>query len=266
MAYYALLICSLAIRALLLTTQSALISAHNITLSIQDKLILDAISIDIHPAEIVTLIGPNGAGKSSLIKCLLGIMPVTRGNVSRQENLRIGYMPQKLHIDESFPITVSGFLSLAGAYKKTRILDTLTRLDVAHLANAPLQKVSGGELQRVLLGRALLRKPQLLVLDEPTQGVDISGQQELFALLSTIRKEENTAILLVSHDLHLVMSSTDRVFCLNQHICCSGHPESVSSDPAYLQLFGVKDGKDFAIYEHHHDHHHDVSGKIKNHD
>jgi len=266
MAYYALLIRFLAIRALLLNTQHALLSAHNVSLSIQDKLILDAISIDIHPAEIVTLIGPNGAGKSTLIKCLLGLMPVSQGSVVKQENLRIGYMPQKLHVDDSFPLSVNSFLALAGAYNKKQILETLENLGVAHLAASPIQKVSGGELQRVLLARALLRKPQLLVLDEPTQGVDLSGQQELFALLSKIRKEQHTAILLVSHDLHLVMSSTDRVFCLNQHICCSGHPESVSSDPAYLQLFGIKDSKDFAIYEHHHDHQHDVSGKVKCHD
>jgi zinc transport system ATP-binding protein len=239
-----------------------LISAKDISVHIQDKCILDKVSLEVHESEILTLIGPNGAGKSTLIKCLLGIVPVNTGSIFKMPSLRLGYVPQKTHFNPSLPIQVEGFLALAGDFTQTEILNALLQVKAEKLAKSPLQNISGGEFQRVLLARAILRKPHLLVLDEPSQGMDINGQQELYALLSNIKKDLNSAILMVSHDLHLVMSSTDRVVCLNQHICCSGLPESVSSDPAYLQLFGLKEGKGFAIYEHHHNHHHDVSGNI----
>lgn len=239
-----------------------LLSAKEISVQIQDKCILDKVSLDVYDSEILTLIGPNGAGKSTLIKCLLGILPIQSGQIVKQAHLRLGYVPQKTYLNPSIPIHVEGFLNLAGDFTQSEILKTLMLVNIEKLAKSPLQSISGGEFQLVMLARAILRKPDLLVLDEPGQGIDIAGQQKLYTLLADIKKELGSAILMVSHDLHLVMSSTDRVVCLNQHVCCSGHPESVSSDPAYLQLFGLEDGKGFAIYEHHHDHHHDVSGNV----
>lgn len=244
------------------SSAKTLLSAKEISVHIHDKCILDKVSLEVYDSEILTLIGPNGAGKSTLIKCLLGILPIQSGTIYKQANLRLGYVPQKTYVNPSVPIHVEGFLNLAGNFSQAEILDTLSLVNIEKLAKSPLQSVSGGEFQRVMLARAILRKPELLVLDEPGQGFDIMGQQALYTLLADIKKELGSAILMVSHDLHLVMSSTDRVVCLNQHVCCSGHPESVSSDPAYLQLFGLQDGKGFAIYEHHHDHHHDVSGNV----
>ncbi len=239
-----------------------LISAKGMCVSFHGKKVLDQVSIDIQQSEIVTLIGPNGAGKSTLIKCLLGVLALDSGEINKNPLLRLGYVPQRTQLNPSLPISVRGFLDLVGKVSKEEVLDALRLVKAEHLANSPLQSISGGEFQRVMLARAVLRKPNLLVLDEPGQGIDINGQQELYKLLSEIKDTLGAAILMVSHDLHLVMSSTDRVICLNQHVCCSGHPESVSTDPAYLQLFGLKDGTDFAIYEHHHDHHHDVAGEV----
>lgn len=241
---------------------NVLVSAKDICVEIQGKTILDKVSLEVHESEILTLIGPNGAGKSTLIKALLGILPLSAGGISKQANLRLGYVPQKAQINTSLPIQVDGFLALAGNVNKQDILNALQLVKADKLAKSPLQNISGGEFQRIMLARSILRKPDLLILDEPGQGIDINGQQELYHLLADIKAELGSAILMVSHDLHLVMSSTDRVICLNQHVCCSGHPESVSSDPAYLQLFGLQDGEGFAIYEHNHDHHHDVSGKV----
>lgn len=239
-----------------------LISARDICFGIHDKVILDKVSLDVHENEIVTLIGPNGAGKSSLIKCLLGILPLEAGSIERRERLRLAYVPQKTVLNASLPMRVEGFLALVDKVSHSDILQALAMVGADKLARHSLHHISGGEFQRVMLARAILRKPELLVLDEATQGIDIAGQQELYALLLDIKQKTRCAILMVSHDLHLVMSNTDRVICLNQHICCSGHPESVSSDPAYLQLFGIKEGQGLAVYEHHHDHHHDVSGRV----
>jgi zinc transport system ATP-binding protein len=239
-----------------------LVSAKNICFDFEGKQILDKVSIDIHASEILTLIGPNGAGKSTLIKCLLGLLPISSGEINKEKNLRVAYVPQKTRLNLSMPMKVDGFLKLAGEASSEEIYQALSTVGAEKLIKQDLHKASGGEFQRIMLARAVLRKPELLVLDEPSQGIDLKGQQELYALLSKIKKELGSAILMVSHDLHLVMANTDRVICLNQHICCSGNPESVSSDPAYMQLFGIKEGEGLAVYEHHHDHHHDVHGGV----
>ena len=214
------------------------------------------ISLELQPAEIVTVIGPNGAGKTTLLRLLLGLTKPTTGSVTRLPGLRLGYMPQRLQIDSTMPMTVARFLQLG--IDGVNVADALERVAAPHLANSRLADLSGGEMQRVLLARAAARKPQLLVLDEPTQGVDLGGQSEVYQLIAQLRDELKCGVLLVSHDLHLVMAATDRVLCLNQHICCHGHPEQVSRDPAYLEMFGDK----LAPYTHHHNHHHDIGGEI----
>ena len=238
-----------------------LIQADAVSVSFNNRQVLQQVSLDVKAGQIVTLIGPNGAGKSTLVRVLIGLTPPSHGKVSRKPKLRIGYMPQKLHIDPNLPISVERFLRLASA-NKTAIKAALTEVGSAHLSNNPLQTISGGELQRVLLARALLRDPELLVLDEPVQGVDIAGQAELYELISAIRKRHQCGVVMVSHDLHLVMAQTDIVICLNHHVCCHGHPEQVSTDPAYLELFGERHSQSLAVYHHHHDHEHDAHGDV----
>lgn len=223
-------------------------------------LLIDA-DLTLEAGKIVTLVGPNGAGKTTLVRTILGLMKPDRGTLHRRPGLRIGYMPQKLHIDASLPLSVTRFLTLGGT-PRLPLAEVLALTGTAHLAGARLQSLSGGETQRVLLARALLRDPDLLVLDEPVQGVDIRGQAELYELINTIRLRQGCGVLLVSHDLHLVMANTDTVICLNQHICCQGRPEEVTTDPAYLELFGDTLAPQVAIYTHRHDHHHDTCGNI----
>ncbi|MCL4119832.1 UNVERIFIED_CONTAM: hypothetical protein GTU68_046826 [Idotea baltica] len=211
--------------------------------------------------EIVSLIGPNGAGKTTLIRAVLGLIAINSGDLWKRHNLRIGYMPQKLHIDATLPLTVQRFLCLVPKVKKDNARKALQEVNAEYLLLTPLQRISGGELQRVLLARALLRKPELLVLDEPAQGVDVMGQTELYKLISKIRDEHNCGVLMVSHDLHLVMDTTDTVICLNQHICCSGHPKQINNNPIFLELFG-QDAKNFAVYPHSHNHIH--ASTVKN--
>jgi zinc transport system ATP-binding protein len=243
------------------TTNPPLIQARDIAVSFNGRQVLQQVSVTIRSGEIVTLIGPNGAGKSTLVRVLLGLTQADSGSIERQRKLRIGYMPQKLHIDANLPITVQRFLRLAGA-RNNAIASALREVGIPHLGQSPLQTISGGELQRVLLARALLRDPQLLVLDEPVQGVDIAGQTELYELIAAIRDRHHCGVLMVSHDLHLVMAKTDTVICLNHHVCCHGHPEQVSTDPAYLELFGARHSQALAVYQHDHDHDHDIHGDV----
>ena len=241
-----------------------LIKAEHISLQINQRQILDDISLTIEPGKIITLVGPNGSGKTSLVRVLLGLLDVSQGSLEKKDNLVIGYMPQKLHVDSVLPMNVLRFLNMGVKVSKEEIIRTAKTLGVEKLLQQPLQSVSGGEFQRVLLTRALLRKPDLLVLDEPAQGVDINGQQQLYQLIASIRDEYGCGVLMVSHDLHLVMESTDHVLCLNTHICCTGHPEAVSKHPEYLKLFGSSlDG--LAVYTHHHDHTHELSGDVVGH-
>lgn len=241
---------------------NALIEMRQVGFSRSGRNILTGIDLNLAADSIVTLIGPNGSGKSTLVRLLLGLLEPDSGTIKCQPKLRIGYMPQKLHIDATLPLTVKRFLQLAGRYRDNELRQALAEVRADHLLRSPMQLLSGGETQRVLLARALLRKPQLLILDEPTQGVDVNGQIELYALIADLRKRFGCGVLMVSHDLHLVMASTDTVVCLNQHICCSGHPEQVSNDPAYIELFGSKGADNLALYNHHHNHRHDDHGNV----
>ena len=237
-------------------TDNILLEARDINVVRGDRDILKNADLTLRSGQIVTLIGPNGAGKTTLVRVVLGLMEASSGHIQRSPKLRIGYMPQKLHIEPSLPLTVDRFLDLTGCDTSEKITN-LGLTGVEHLRYSPMQQLSGGETQRVLLARALLKNPQLLVLDEPVQGVDIAGQAALYQLISRIRDERQCGVLMVSHDLHLVMASTDTVVCLNQHVCCHGHPEKVSADPAYLELFGQAANASVAVYTHHHDHSHD---------
>ena len=224
--------------------------------------VLENIGLELQQGEIVTLVGPNGSGKTTLVRVLLGLLPLDSGQVWRAPKLRIGYMPQKLAVHATLPLTVKRFLQLVPGVKTPDIVSALEETGALKVLNSPLQRISGGELQRVLLARALLRKPQLLVLDEPVQGVDVNGQLELYNLISQLRERYGCGVLMVSHDLHLVMRATDRVLCLNRHLCCTGKPEQVSHHPAFIALFGDQAARDLAVYQHEHDHAHDLHGCV----
>ncbi|GGJ95172.1 zinc ABC transporter ATP-binding protein ZnuC [Pseudomonas matsuisoli] len=239
----------------------ALIRLQDVAVRFGGQDVLQDVNLQLNAGEIVTLIGPNGAGKTTLVRSVLGLIKPDRGQVWRKPKLSIGYMPQKLSIDATLPLSVLRFLRLVPGVDRARALAALEEVGAARVIDSPLQSISGGELQRVLLARALLRKPQLLVLDEPVQGVDVAGQAELYRLITKLRERYGCGVLMVSHDLHLVMSTTDQVVCLNHHVCCSGHPEQVSGDPAFIELFG-QDAKSLAVYHHHHDHAHDLHGSV----
>jgi zinc transport system ATP-binding protein len=242
------------------TMNESLLRLDTISVRLAGRQILEQVSLDLHRGDIVTVIGPNGAGKSTLIRAALGLIRPDSGTVARAPGLRVGYMPQRLDIDTGLPLTVLRFLRLGGA-DRTTCLRALGEVGVADLGGQPLQCISGGELQRVLLARALLRDPDLLVLDEPVQGVDVAGQTALYELIADVRTRHHCGVLMVSHDLHWVMARTDHVICLNRHICCEGHPERVGADPAYRALFGEQAGG-IAPYQHHHNHRHDLHGSV----
>ncbi|KZD02768.1 zinc ABC transporter ATP-binding protein ZnuC [Oceanibaculum pacificum] len=239
-----------------------LIEVAGLTVRHGGQPVLEHVDLAVRSGEIVCLIGPNGAGKTTLLRAILGLIQADDGTIRRRDALRIGYMPQRLTIDPTLPITMARFLALGGRSDAAARQQAMREVGIAHLAGRPMQALSGGETQRALLARALLNQPDLLILDEPAQGVDVSGQVELFELIGRIRTERGCGVLMVSHDLHLVMAATDRVVCLNQHICCTGHPEDVSRDPAYLSLFGPRAAQVLAVYQHHHDHHHTTGGDV----
>jgi len=239
-----------------------LIEGRDLVLSFGNERVLDQVSLAIHPGEIITLIGPNGAGKSTLVKTLLGLQKADSGEVVRKRGLTIGYVPQKLAIDQVLPMTVKRFLSLTRSVSRADSEQVLGQVGAGHVIDAQMSQLSGGETQRVMLARTLLLRPHLLVLDEPTQGVDVSGQAELYRLIDEIRRELDCAVLMISHDLHLVMAKTDQVVCFNRHVCCSGIPETVRQHPEYRSLFGVREADAIGIYHHEHDHEHDLSGHV----
>jgi zinc transport system ATP-binding protein len=226
------------------------------------KTILDHVDADVGDGEIVTLIGPNGAGKSSLVKVALGLEPHDAGRVTRREGLRVGYLPQRFAVDHALPITVRRILTLTLAADEKRLREALAELGVEELIDESIHTLSGGEMQRVMLARALLREPQLLVLDEPTQNLDVGGAVECYQIIRRIRDRTGCGVLLVSHDLSIIMAATTRVYCLNAHVCCSGHPDDVSRDPEFLRLFGPTGAGTLALYKHTHDHSHTPRGDV----
>ena len=236
-----------------------LIAAKNLSVRQGGAEVLSNVTLSIEPGEIVTILGPNGSGKSTLLRALLGILPLSEGTVSRAGTLRIGYVPQRLAVDPSLPITVRRFLSLPQRVADSEATAALTRVGLPDIGQRQLAALSGGQLQRVLLARALLSAPQILVLDEPTQGLDQSGEAGFYRLIEEVRRDTGAAVLMVSHDLHVVMAASDRVICLNHHICCEGTPRVVSNAPEYRALFGLGTQGALALYQHQHDHDHDHS-------
>lgn len=235
---------------------STLIRATNLSVVMKEKTILKDISLRINTGDFITIVGPNGAGKSTLLKCLVGILQPTSGNITKQHPLSLGYIPQRLSINTSIPLTVKRFLTL-NLSSTASLNDICQQTTIYDLLDRFVTDLSGGELQRVLLARALLKSPNILVLDEPAQNLDISGQLAFYKLLETIHQTSNIAIIMVSHDLHMVMSRTKHVVCLYHHICCSGEPQMVTKDPEFISLFGHDMAKMMAVYQHEHNHQHD---------
>lgn len=221
------------------------------------------VSFDIRRGEIVTLIGPNGSGKSTTARAMVGVVRPDEGTVTRADGLRVGYVPQKLAVDRTLPLTVSRLMTLTASHSPAGIAAALDEVGIGHLAGAQVQSLSGGEFQRALLARAILRRPDLLVLDEPVQGVDYTGEAALYELIGAIRDRTGCGILLISHDLHVVMAATDTVICLNGHVCCRGTPQAVAVDPKYRQLFGQRAAGALAVYSHSHDHTHLADGRVR---
>ncbi len=240
----------------------ALISLKNAGVRREGHWLVRGVDLTLVPGEIVTLIGPNGSGKTTTAKLALGIMQADVGNVSRKQGLRVGYVPQKLVIDWTMPLRVKEFMSLTANGDLHAHLSALKRTGASALLDRDLRSLSGGELQRVSLARAIARKPDVLVLDEPVQGVDFNGELELYDLIKAVRDETGCAILMVSHDLHVVMAATDRVICLNGHVCCQGTPENVALSDEYKALFGGRAAAALAVYQHHHDHTHMADGRV----
>ncbi len=221
------------------------------------------VDMAVRPREIVTLIGPNGSGKSTTAKLVTGVLRADQGSVERRAGLTVGYVPQKLTIDWTLPLTVTRLMRLSARADDAAVTAALDETGIRHLAKAPVQALSGGEFQRALLARAILRRPDLLVLDEPVQGVDFAGEVALYDLIRQVRDRTGCAVLLISHDLHIVMGGTDTVICLNGHVCCSGSPDTVAASPEYLRLFGAKAAGSLAVYRHHHDHTHLPDGRVR---
>ncbi len=236
---------------------TGLIRAEHLSVALDGHSVLTDVSLAVAPGEIVTILGPNGSGKSTLLRALLGIVPATGGRVVRRDGLVVGYVPQRLAVDRTLPMTVRRFLSLPRRVGDAAAAAALARVGVPDVGQRQMADLSGGQFQRVLLARALLAGPDLLILDEPTQGLDQPGEAAFYRLIEEVRRETGVAVLMVSHDLHVVMAASDRVICLNGHICCEGTPRVVSTAPEYRALFGLGTQGALALYQHVHDHSHD---------
>lgn len=241
-------------------TQEIKASLQNICLSLNHQQILKNINLELKAGEIATLIGPNGGGKTCIARILTRILKPTSGKVLVKKEAKIGYMPQKLEIEKTIPLRVIDFLELGHQEKQILPSDIIERLQIKNILDKSIHKISGGQLQKVLFVKTLMNQPEILILDEPTSYMDIGSQGEVYKIIEEIRANKNCAILIISHDLHIVMQKTDQVICVNHHICCEGTPESISDHPEYLSLFGKKQDEqkigNVAIYSHHHDHNH----------
>ncbi len=234
----------------------SLIEVENLSIRYGANIVLSNVSLSVDAGEIVTIVGPNGSGKTSLLRAIIGAVKPVRGRVKRGANVRLGYVPQRLHIDPTLPMTVARFLALPRGVAAVEIEAALKQAGVPDLAKAQMSRLSGGQFQRVLLARALIGKPQILLLDEATQGLDQPGSAAFYQQIETVRRETGCAVLMISHELHVVMSASDRVICLNGHVCCEGTPEVVASAPEYRALFGSGTMGALALYRHDHDHEH----------
>ena len=239
-----------------------LVKINNAGVYRDEKWLVKGVSLEINRQEIVTLIGPNGSGKTTTSKLILDVLQPDEGSVSLNTK-QISYVPQKINIDWAIPLRVIDFMNITSKNNKSKIIETLELTGVDHLIYNNLLNLSGGEFQRVMIARAIVKKPELLILDEPVQGVDFTGEIALYELIKKISEELNCGILLISHDLHTVMSATDHVVCLNGHVCCSGSPMDVAKNNEYKALFGEQASQILSRYEHRHDHIHTSEGEIK---
>ena len=237
-----------------------LIEISKLEVKYGSKKVLQNINLSLNANEIVTIVGPNGSGKTTLFKAIIGSVPLSKGKISIKPNLRIGYVPQQLKVDQTLPITVERFLKLA-TRNNNDIEKMIAFFGSENIFREQINSLSGGQMQRVLLARALVNKPEILLLDEATRGLDQPGIAAFYRKIENISKETNCAVLMISHDLHVVMRASDRVICVNGHICCQGTPENVATSPEYQTLFGSNIDGSFALYRHKHDHNHDVMGR-----
>lgn len=247
----------------MLDRTTSLLTLENVGLNRGGRWLVRGVDLSVHRGESVTLIGPNGAGKSTTAKIALGLMSPDEGRAAQASGLKVGYVPQQLSIDWTLPLTVRRFMSLTNRVSDKDLHAALDTVGIAEMADAEVRHLSGGEFQRTLLARAIARNPDLLVLDEPVQGVDFSGEIALYELIGEIRRTMGCGILMISHDLHVVMADTDSVVCMNGHVCCQGPPRMVAENPEYLALFGARAAGALAVYEHAHDHTHLPDGTVR---
>jgi len=242
-----------------------LIDVVNLSVKSGNTTLIHDVSLSVSRGEIVTLVGPNGSGKSTTIKAILGILQPASGSITSPDKLTIGYVPQKLEVNRTMPLTVHRFMRLTRRYADTTITEALAITGVEGLQQREISALSGGEFQRVLIARAIAAQPDLLVLDEPVQGVDFNAELEIYKLIAHLRDKLKCGVLLVSHDLHIVMAETDTVICLNGHVCCSGTPHMVTNSQAFMDLFGARGAGALAVYRHQHDHSHGPDGEVIHH-